>query len=106
MRRRALLLFASAALLGSSCLSPTLPLPPPDVPDSIYPGDDADHWVVSGHCEEGASVIVENETTGRIAGFADRDKTGRYSVVIEGKECDNANVKEQPKDSLQVSPPT
>lgn len=103
MPRRALLLSVVAVLasvLGASCLSPTLPLPPPGFPDRITLNDDGT-WVVSGSCTKGKDsptvVTVVNQKTGEGAVFEDRspdDEDCSYSVVIEGDECDPAYVKE------------
>jgi hypothetical protein len=63
MVRRAL----AAALLGialaaGGCASPTLPLPPPEVP-SVSKGSDADHVTLTSSCggaEDGALIVVIN----------------------------------------------
>ena len=65
MRRRALLNVALAGLVAmatSSCLSPTLPLPPPDAP-VIVPGTDADHVELRATCsaaQPNAIMIIIN----------------------------------------------
>jgi hypothetical protein len=71
----------------AGCLSPTLPLPPPEEPDGISQGEDG-YWGLSGACAEGAEVIAVNESTGRGAVYIDRAGNGRYSVEVEGEECD------------------
>jgi hypothetical protein len=87
--RRWLRLGSSVATLGlaASCLSPTLPLPPPEEPSSITPAADG-VWEVRGTCLEGAEVVVVNEATGRGAVYIDRESVGRWSVTIEGAACD------------------
>jgi hypothetical protein len=81
--------------LVAGCLSPTLPLPPPDKPDDMSPLVDApDTWVISGTCLEGALVIVFNENTGQGAVIEDRDRDGRYEVEIEAQRCDLAWVEQ------------
>lgn len=73
--------------LALSCLSPTLPLPPPEEPSSMAPGADGT-WTIFGSCLEGAQVVAVNEATGRGAVFVDRDRGGRYSLTVEGEACD------------------
>jgi hypothetical protein len=81
-------LTASALVVAAgACLSPTLPLPPPEEPSLI--GESADGiWQVAGSCLEGAQVLVLNETTGRGAVYVDRAAAGHYTVEIEGTACD------------------
>lgn len=83
-------LLLGAITLGG-CLSPTLPLPPPEEPDSITAGNDG-VWELRGDCLAGAEVIAVNESTGRGAVFVDLESTGRYSLVIEGEACDVAII--------------
>lgn len=93
---RASLLAALAALVGSACLSPTLPLPPPDAPKSIHPSAAGeDMWAVTGDCDQGAIVTVFNEVTGEGAVVEDRDMTGTYTVLIKASLCDLAWVKQE-----------
>jgi hypothetical protein len=73
------------------CLSPTLPLPPPEEPDTIAQGNDG-VWELRGDCLEGAEVIAINESTGRGAVFVDLKRSGRYSLLIEGDACDVAII--------------
>ena len=93
MRRRNLLTFAFAAafaLLGASCLSPTLPLPPPDV-ESVQaagPGQ----WTVSGSCIRGAVVSVFNDKQGQGVLVEDSDLSGRFIVTLTADLCDSAWV--------------
>jgi len=99
MRRRLLLpvlaLTSALALVASSCLSPTLPLPPPEQPSTITAGAAPGTWEVFGSCTQGALVTVFNEQTGRGAVFEDRSLVGSYHVTIEGAECDLAWVREE-----------
>ena len=79
------------ALGGSSCLSPTLPLPPPEVPETIFqsgPGE----WTITGNCQPGALVSVMNEKTDRGESVQLRPNETSYSVVLEANECDVATV--------------
>ncbi|MDC0747062.1 hypothetical protein [Polyangium mundeleinium] len=95
MGRRSLLRFLAAAFLAAlpGCLSPTLPLPPPEPPDAISPqAATPGLWTISGPCLEGAIVIVFNERTGMGAVVEDRDRDGRYEVAIEAELCDLAWV--------------
>lgn len=99
MRRRLLLpvlaLASALALLAPACLSPTLPLPPPEQPSTITAGATPGTWEVFGSCHEGALVTVFNERTSRGVVVDDRELTGRYHVTIEGTECDLAWVREE-----------
>ena len=98
MVRRALLgvLFAVglAALVGGGCLSPTLPIPPPDVPDSLHETS-AGHWQVAGDCTPGARVTVLDVRTGRGAVVEDLTRAGRYVVELEAQACDLAWVMQE-----------
>ena len=108
MRRRLLLpvlaLLASLTLVASGCLSPTLPLPPPDVPSTITAGA-AGTWDVFGACTPGARVTVFNERTGAGVVIEDRAGSGRYHVMIAGAQCDVAWVIEE-VDSDRSAPTT
>lgn len=93
MRRRLLLglglTAVVSALASASCLSPTLPLPPPDV-ESIVQAEEPGVWIVSGTCPPGSLVTVLNEDTGLGAAFDDREESGKWSVRLQGEECDLA----------------
>lgn len=92
-RRTALALLLSLSATLVSCLEPTLPLPPPDVPDSIVLSTDSDtEWLVRGHCSPGALVLIKNLDTGHIAGIEDTAATGRYLIRLSATECDEAMV--------------
>ena len=86
---RTLQSLAVAALVAAAgaCLSPTLPLPPPEEP-SLVGESAAGIWQVAGSCLEGAQVLVLNESTGRGAVYVDRASAGHYTVEIEGTACD------------------
>jgi hypothetical protein len=77
-----------------ACLSPTLPLPPPEAPTGVTASSDDGFWDVRGQCTPGAVVLVKNLATGVIAGTEDDDADGRYFVRIEGELCDPAEVSE------------
>lgn len=85
-----LALAAALALLSASCLSPTLPLPPPE-PDSIQHVR-TDVWIVSGSCLKGARVTVFNETKGQGVVVEDVAGVGSFSVEIEADLCDQGQV--------------
>jgi hypothetical protein len=98
MHRRTLLRLV--AVLGvvatASCLSPTLPLPPPDQPDVIeqsatIPGN----WEISGTCLVGGLITVFNERTGHGVVVEDRNNTGRYRVELQADLCDLAWVSQE-----------
>ena len=76
----------------AACLSPTLPLPPPESPDSVGVSTDPGVWDIRGSCAPGAVVLVKNVDTGIISGVEDKDSDGRYFVSIEAEECDTAEV--------------
>ena len=103
--RRALLSFAALVVLATtaSCLSPTLPLPPPEHPDSV--GQDMNGlWQISGTCDKGATVYVLNTATGLGAIFEDLKLHGTYHVAIGGNACDTIWVSQWTLDSGE-SPP-
>ena len=74
-----------SALAG--CLSPTLPLPPPEEPGTITENTDGT-WQVAGSCIEGAQVVLLNEARGRGVVLVDQDATGHYSIAVAGDACD------------------
>ncbi len=96
MKRRAMLLLGSLLVASTSgCLSPTLPLPPPEEPDAISESGTADgFWEVRGTCTPGARVLVKNLATGVIAGTDDKDHDGHYFIRIEAEICDAAELYE------------
>ncbi len=91
----ALAALGAMAVTTASCLSPTLPLPPPSAPEAIQPSEDGTEWTVSGYCTVGATVTVLNEKTGRGVVVEDLDRTGHYVVVLAGTKCDLASVTEE-----------
>jgi hypothetical protein len=89
MRRRHLLTFALAAasaLLGASCLSPTLPLPPPDVETIQQAGPT--QWTIAGPCLPGAIVSVFNDTRNEGVLVEDTARLGKFVVTLDADECD------------------
>lgn len=105
MKRRLLLLVAAIVAwiaLGPACMSPTLPLPPPDAPDNIQQTA-AGSWEIRGSCTAGARVLIKNEHTGSIVGFDDEGFGGRYLIVLPAEECDAATVSEVVGDEATVA---
>ncbi|WP_437283638.1 hypothetical protein WME90_21925 [Sorangium sp. So ce375] len=97
MLRRAALHFAVALaitlLAGAACLSPTLPLPPPEPADTMRPSADREGvWQISGNCSPGARVSLFNERTQRGVIEDDTDGNGRYHLEIEAQVCDTLLV--------------
>jgi hypothetical protein len=93
--RRALALAAAAlaaSALVASCAGPTLPLPPPDAPDTIREATTAGEWEVTGSCVPGSIVVLLNDRTGEGAVVEDRDESGRYTATLEGELCDLVRV--------------
>jgi hypothetical protein len=106
MRRRALLAVAALAAFATmvaSCLSPTLPLPPPDQPESISLATNG-FWQVSGNCVAGSIVTVFNTKTGILAGVEDLGQTGTYHITIPGTECDLAWVEQETVEGVASAP--
>jgi hypothetical protein len=89
MRRRSLLhllLATAVTFVGTSCLSPTLPLPPPVVDSMTELAEGL--WAISGQCQKGALVTVFNETQGQGAVVEDRDQSARFLVVLTANRCE------------------
>src|SRR5262245_56074977 len=96
MRRRSLLPLALAAafsLLGTGCLGPPLPLPPPEA-DSIVQSADG-RWTISGSCHKGALVTVFNETQGQGIVMEDRGLTGRFVIKLTANLCDTGWITQE-----------
>lgn len=93
MRRRLPLRLGLIALVGAlatpSCLSPTLPLPPPDV-ESVTQSLEPGVWQISGTCTPGALVTVLNDATGEGAVYEDRTESGKWFVQLTADQCDPA----------------
>lgn len=103
MTRRTLLAgLLGMALLGSpwSCVSPTLPLPPPDEPSHIAETGTDGLWDVRGTCTVGAIVLIKNDRTGQIVGYEDEQLHGRYQLELPAERCDPAQVFELIDDAL------
>lgn len=79
LTRRLLLITACVAV--SSCLSPTLPLPPPNQPDTEGP-DSAGNVTLSGQVIRGANVYANNLNSGASSGQKADALTGKYRFKI------------------------
>ena len=83
---RRYLLLAASTLALASCLSPTLPLPPPDRPDVSAP--DASGMVrIQGTAVPKAEVIAWNHANNVIAGQVTGD-SAVYDFTIQGQTND------------------
>jgi hypothetical protein len=82
--RRLLVLTAGVCL--ASCLSPTLPLPPPNRPDVSAP-DESGLVRLQGVAAPRAEVIAWNHGTGLIAGQVTGDDS-RYDFTMKAKAED------------------
>jgi len=107
MRRHPLLPIAGLAALATmaaSCLSPTLPLPPPDLPEAISPPTSNGLWQVVGNCIPGAFVTVFNPNTSPPTGTVVEDvaRAGTYNVAIAGTECQLVWVEQQTEDGTSA----
>jgi len=87
---RRLLLLAAAGLLVSGCLSPTLPLPPPDRPDVSSP-DQSGLVRIQGVASPQSEVIALNHGNNVIAGQVLRDSS-RYDFTIQGEVGDAIEI--------------
>jgi hypothetical protein len=105
MRRRhlTLALAAAFALLGASCLSPTLPLPPPDVESVQSAG--AKQWTIAGSCIPGAVVSVFNDTQDQGVLVEDTTFSGRFVVELTADLCDSGWVSQVSKTETSVEVP-
>jgi hypothetical protein len=90
---------AAVTTMAASCLSPTLPLPPPDAPQSVTETSTG-VWVVSGECIPGAIVSVLNTKTGVGLIVQDLENTGNFAVTISGSPCDVISVWQESGDDL------
>ena len=105
-RRTALLartlLGAALALAPGACLAPTLPLPPPDEPESVGAFGEG-QWELRGSVSPGATVVGVVERTGRGAVVEDRDGDGRYVLIVEAQLCDVVDVWQQDGEETSAS---
>ena len=90
-------LLAICGALGAGCLSPTLPLPPPEEPNTIAQGacnGDVCEWQIEGDIDPGNTVLITNTVSGSIAGEQDVDD-GHYRVPLPGRLCDLVSIAQQ-----------
>jgi hypothetical protein len=92
---------ALAMLVGLACASPTLPLPPPELPSQSQ-GVDADHIVLSTDCggaEANAVIVIVNENptlrgdqavSGSIA-----SPCGKWDAVVFAHTGDRLDILQQ-----------
>ncbi len=71
-------------LLPSACLSPTLPLPPPDKPEKIEGPDAQGNVRMSGTMVPGAIAFVRNQVTGE-GSFRDTNSDGFYELTLRAQ---------------------
>ncbi|MBI4699759.1 MAG: hypothetical protein HY744_01105 [Deltaproteobacteria bacterium] len=96
---------AVAALAWAGCLSPTLPLPPPEAPHTIQQvSGEPGVWLVAGESTPGATVLIRHPASGKIVGTEDQGATGHYAIELRAQECDQASVLEVQGE--RVSPET
>ncbi len=84
LSRRLLLAFATASVMATSCISPTLPLPPPEVPEITQVG--AEQYRLQGTLPVEGSVIVQDARTSLIYGQAN---VTSYDLVISARDGDS-----------------
>jgi hypothetical protein len=79
---------AALALSPASCLSPTLPLPPPTI-DSASEAATAGAWALAGTCEAGAFVqILDQNTAPERGAVVQCSNEGVYQLTVQAKLCD------------------
>ncbi len=89
MTRRLCLVGVIGGAVG--CLSPTLPLPPPDRP-AINGPDSSGAVTLSGRVVPGASVYADNLVTGTSAGQKADAQTGQYQIKIPAQVGDDMSL--------------
>jgi hypothetical protein len=88
LRRRAFLVLGAGAFLGASCLSPTLPLPPPGEPNVEQVGQN--QYRLSGKVPAPGFVAALNLRTQGLDGQETSD--GRYSFVVIAEPTDRLRL--------------
>jgi len=78
-----------ASLLAVSCLSPTLPLPPPSDP-TVTSTDTAGLVRLTGNVEPESEVFALNHSTNLIRG--QYTPTGAYDFTLEAQERDGISL--------------
>jgi len=85
--RRALFALGVSVLLASACLSPTLPLPPPNRPDTIEGPDENGYVRLTGTVPPEGIANALNRKTGR--GVSQRTvEDGRYDLLLGAEAGD------------------
>ena len=79
--RRAVIALGLALLVPSACLSPTLPLPPPDRPDTIEGPDTDGNVRLSGTVPPNGVVYALNSATD-IGAFQRTREDGHYDFLL------------------------
>lgn len=93
---------ALLGLLLAGCVSPTLPLPPPE-PTEIHPAATEGAWIITGKSNEPhALVVVQNVRTNQGVSVVTDESTGSYTVELEAKPCDTAEVLELDDGSHEI----
>ena len=77
---------SSVAVLALACTSPTLPLPPPEVPTITF-GPDADHVTLKATCnypEHNNDIFIINEsaTNDKRGSIATADDCGAWQTIV------------------------
>jgi len=83
-RRLALLVAVLGIASGPSCLSPTLPLPPPSKPDKISGPDPQGYVTLEGSVLPNTTVFVENSVT-KMGAFQGVGGDGRYLLSLRAE---------------------
>jgi hypothetical protein len=71
-------------LLPSACLSPTLPLPPPDKPEKIEGPDSQGYVQMSGTMVPGAVAYARNQVTSE-GSFKETNADGFYQLRLRAE---------------------
>jgi hypothetical protein len=101
-RAFALVLLLAAAFGGSSCLSPTLPLPPPE-PSDIRPASTPGRWIIVGSSNQASAEIIVRVASDTTGPSTTSDASRRYSVEVDAKLCEVAILQELDPSSNEVS---
>jgi len=108
--RRATLVAGMSLLLGVSCLSPTLPLPPPNPPEVEGPTETG-RVRLSGRVIAHAIVFARNESSRLVFGEA-TGADGEYSFFMDAQVGDivtlwyQSGTDTSPQHVFQIEPPT
>jgi hypothetical protein len=99
---------ALAMLLGVACESPTLPLPPPELPTQSA-GPDADHILLSAGCggsEANAVILIVNENPAlrgdQAVSGAVASACGKWDAVVYAHFGDRLSITQQEDNQLST----